>query len=102
MSTITLKTSEPSDAESAISQAAQTLIDGGLVAWDQADYPVESYQQAPSLVSGDFSARFDPGRVAVRIERATGSMQFTQTFVVANDVIDNASDQRQGTIRFGH
>jgi thiosulfate/3-mercaptopyruvate sulfurtransferase len=40
------------------------LLDGGLVAWDQVDYPVESCQQAPSLVSGDFSARFDPGRVA--------------------------------------
>ncbi len=40
------------------------LLDGGLVAWDEADYPVESCPEQPNYASGDFYARFDPGQVA--------------------------------------
>jgi thiosulfate/3-mercaptopyruvate sulfurtransferase len=40
------------------------LLDGGLVAWNKAGYPVDSCQEAPSYASGDFSARFSPGHVA--------------------------------------
>jgi len=40
------------------------LLDGGLVAWDEADYPIDSCQEAPRYASGDFSARFNPEHVA--------------------------------------
>ncbi len=40
------------------------LLDGGLVAWDEADYPIESSQQEPRYAGGDFEARFDPDQVA--------------------------------------
>ena len=40
------------------------LLDGGLVAWDEADYPIESCQEVPRYASGDFSARFNPEHVA--------------------------------------
>ncbi len=40
------------------------LLDGGLVAWDEADYPIESCQEVPRYLSGDFSARFNPEHVA--------------------------------------
>lgn len=40
------------------------LLDGGLVAWDEADYPIESCEEVPRYASGDFSARFNSEHVA--------------------------------------
>ena len=40
------------------------LLDGGLVAWDEADYPIESCREVPDYTAGDFEARFDAAQVA--------------------------------------
>ena len=40
------------------------LLDGGLVAWGKADYPIESCRETPRYAGGDFSAHFDPEQVA--------------------------------------
>jgi thiosulfate/3-mercaptopyruvate sulfurtransferase len=40
------------------------LLDGGLVAWDEAHYPIESCREVPLYASGNFTARFDAAQVA--------------------------------------
>ena len=40
------------------------LLDGGLVAWDEAEYPVVCHDEAPAYESGNFIARLDPNFVA--------------------------------------
>ena len=40
------------------------LLDGGIVAWQEAGYPLESGDGIPRYARGDFVARLDPGAVA--------------------------------------
>jgi len=40
------------------------LLDGGLVAWDEAGYPVESLPQEPACPPGNFVAKLRPGYIA--------------------------------------
>lgn len=40
------------------------LLDGGLVAWDEMDYPIESRDSMPQYAPGDFVASFDPDFIA--------------------------------------
>jgi thiosulfate/3-mercaptopyruvate sulfurtransferase len=40
------------------------LLDGGLVAWHEADYPIESSSQTPLYEPGDFIASFDSSLIA--------------------------------------
>ena len=40
------------------------LLDGGLVAWDEADYPIESLAEEPEYQPGDFISRMDRASIA--------------------------------------
>jgi thiosulfate/3-mercaptopyruvate sulfurtransferase len=40
------------------------LLDGGLVAWDEAGYPVESLAEVPAYQAGDFIASMDRASIA--------------------------------------
>ncbi|MCP4877086.1 MAG: sulfurtransferase [Gammaproteobacteria bacterium] len=40
------------------------LLDGGLVAWEEAEYPIESRSEEPVYVAGDFVARMDESFIA--------------------------------------
>ena len=40
------------------------LLDGGLVAWDEAEYPIESVAAEPAYAQGNFVAKMDPGYIA--------------------------------------
>jgi thiosulfate/3-mercaptopyruvate sulfurtransferase len=40
------------------------LLDGGLVAWNELNYPIESCTDVPVYEAGDFVAEFDPELVA--------------------------------------
>lgn len=40
------------------------LLDGGLVAWDEADYPIESLSQEPAYERGNFVAQMNPDFIA--------------------------------------
>jgi len=40
------------------------LLDGGMVAWEDAGYPLETAAEEPRHAAGDFIARFDASRVA--------------------------------------
>ncbi len=40
------------------------LLDGGLVAWKEVEYPIESSPEAPVYESGDFIANMDQGFIA--------------------------------------
>jgi thiosulfate/3-mercaptopyruvate sulfurtransferase len=40
------------------------LLDGGLVAWDEADYPIESLSREPEYERGNFVARMNPQAIA--------------------------------------
>ncbi len=40
------------------------LLDGGIIAWEEADYPLESGDEIPPYPRGDFVARFDAQAVA--------------------------------------
>ena len=39
------------------------LLDGGLVAWDKAEYPIESLVAEPNYAQGNFVAKMDPGYI---------------------------------------
>jgi thiosulfate/3-mercaptopyruvate sulfurtransferase len=40
------------------------LLDGGLVAWDEAEYPIESLAEVPAYQAGDFIASMDRASIA--------------------------------------
>jgi thiosulfate/3-mercaptopyruvate sulfurtransferase len=40
------------------------LLDGGLVAWNEAEYPIESIAEVPLYQAGDFVAKMDQSSVA--------------------------------------
>jgi thiosulfate/3-mercaptopyruvate sulfurtransferase len=40
------------------------LLDGGLVAWDEAEYPIESLAEVPAYPAGDFIAKMDQTSIA--------------------------------------
>lgn len=40
------------------------LLDGGLVAWDEAEYPIESVADIPEYPAGDFVANMNPTSIA--------------------------------------
>jgi len=40
------------------------LLDGGLVAWDEAEYPIESLAEVPAYAVGDFIAKMDQTLIA--------------------------------------
>lgn len=40
------------------------LLDGGLVAWDEAEYPIESLSEEPAYAAGDFIAKVNPKLIA--------------------------------------
>ena len=40
------------------------LLDGGLVAWDEAEYPIESLTEVPEYTAGDFVAKVNQASIA--------------------------------------
>jgi thiosulfate/3-mercaptopyruvate sulfurtransferase len=40
------------------------LLDGGLVAWDEAEYPIESLSEVPAYAAGDFIAKVNRKLIA--------------------------------------
>ena len=40
------------------------LLDGGLVAWDEAEYPIESLSREPAYTPGNFVAKLNPDYIA--------------------------------------
>ena len=80
------------------------LLDGGLPAWNQAGYGLESIDAEPDYPVGDFVARLDPGMVADAAEVLAALDDDSAIVVDARPVqrYDGSAEEPRPGLRRGH
>ena len=80
------------------------LLDGGLPAWNQAGYELESIAEEPDYPAGDFVARLDPGMVADAAE-VLAALDDDESIVVdarPAERFDGSAEEPRPGLRRGH
>ena len=80
------------------------LLDGGLVAWDEHEYPIESLTREPDYPPGNFVARLNPDYVA-DLQSVQAALEDPSVCVIdarPGPRFSGASDEPRPGLRRGH
>ncbi len=80
------------------------LLDGGLVAWDEAEYPIESLEREPEHARGNFVAKLDPALVAdsAAVQAALSDASVCVVDARPEPRFSGASEEPRPGLRRGH